>query len=147
MTDPSRSPVPTSFICIRTMDTSFSGISCRDTIVTSRHHNLLVDNDLSPLKKKRKKKNNFAENISWSIVKTINSWILRHGLLMAKGSSFCPSDLDFMQVPSRFNIMRPSFGYVYTSKIVPGGGLASFCMPGFHVLIYKGSIWDSSFYV
>lgn len=50
------------------MDTSFSGISCRDTIVTSRHHNLLADNDLSPLEKE-KKKNNFAENISWSIVK------------------------------------------------------------------------------
>lgn len=41
------------------MDTSFSGISCRDTIVTSRHHNLLVDNDLSPLKKKMKKEKQF----------------------------------------------------------------------------------------
>lgn len=67
---------------------------------------------------------------------TINSkpWVNGEGIIVLT------IGLDFVQMPSRFNIMRPSFGYVYTSKIVPGGGLASFCMFGFHVLIYKGSI-------
>lgn len=124
------------------MDTSFSGISCRDTIVTSRHHNLLADNDLSPLEKEKKKK-----QFRWKYImidrETINSkpWVNGEGIIVLT------IGLDFVQMPSRFNIMRPSFGYVYTSKIVPGGGLASFCMSGFHVLIYKGSIWDNSFYV